>query len=97
MIVFFLGSVKVGCFYIFVDVFILVEWIVKIIESLGVELFISVLGDVVDMGSNLIKIVIFEEFVVDGDVDFSCENWVKELDIFYIIYMFGSMGNLKGV
>nr|WGD68440.1 AMP-binding protein [Bacillus velezensis] len=70
---------------------------VKIIESSGAELLISVSGDAVDTGSNLIKTVTPEELAADGDADLSRENWVKELDTFYIIYTSGSTGNPKGV
>lgn len=48
MIVSFLGSVKAGRPYIPVDVSIPAERIVKIIESSGAELLISVSGDAVD-------------------------------------------------
>ena len=97
MIVSFLGSVKAGRPYIPVDVSIPAERIVKIIESSGAELLISVSGDAVDTGSNLIKTVTPEELAADGDADLSRENWVKELDTFYIIYTSGSTGNPKGV
>ena len=77
MIVSFLGSVKAGRPYIPVDVSIPAERIVKIIESSGAELLISVSGDAVDTGSNLIKTVTPEELAADGDADLSRENWVK--------------------
>ncbi|AIU83750.1 D-alanine--poly(phosphoribitol) ligase subunit DltA [Bacillus velezensis] len=97
MIVSFLGSVKAGRPYIPVDVSIPAERIVKIIESSGAELLITISGDAVDTGSNLIKTVTPEELAADGDADLSRENWVKELDTFYIIYTSGSTGNPKGV
>ena len=74
MIVSFLGSVKAGRPYIPVDVSIPAERIVKIIESSGAELLISVSGDAVDTGSNLIKTVTPEELAADGDADLSREN-----------------------
>lgn len=70
MIVFFLGSVKVGYFYILVDLFILFEWIVKIIESFGVELLIYIVGYLIDVVSQQIQMVLVEELLenVDGFV-----------------------------